>query len=150
MVNLGADVPDTKKFVGTLLFTALLDAARSFADMPQEMRPHFSVVIDEYQNFASPLFYQMLPELRKFNLHFTIAHQHLEQLTEENRGATQQLPNQAVFRLRAKDAQALAPYHAKKPPLTQKREEEMIPPPDIVKYITDHGHPSQIVSDFVT
>src|SRR5436305_2408031 len=93
----------------------LHDAARSLAAVPQEMRPHFSVVIDEYQNFASPLFYQMLPELRKYNLSFTIAHQFLSQLSEENRGATQQLPNQAVFRVRAQDAQALAPYHAKQP-----------------------------------
>src|SRR5207249_3645008 len=135
---------------GTIMFTALLDAARSLADVPQEQRPFFSVVIDEFQNFASPLFYQMLPELRKFNLTFTLAHQFLSQLSEENRGATQQLTNHITFRVRPEDARTLAPFYAKSPPLTERREEEMTVPPDSIKYITDHGHPSQLVSEFVT
>jgi hypothetical protein len=114
---------DAVTFLGTVAFTSLLEAARSRADVAIEDRPFFSVVIDEFQNFASPLFSQMLPELRKFNLSFTIAYQFLAQLDEENRGATQQLTNQMSFRVRPRDAETLAHFYAKNPPPGEPRYE---------------------------
>lgn len=141
---------DAVTFLGTVAFTSLLDAARSRADVAIEDRPFFSVVIDEFGNFASPLFSQMLPELRKYNLSFTLAYQFLAQLDEENRGATQQLANQMSFRVRPRDAETLAHFYAKEPPPAEPRYENkrVISPTPVDTIVLYRPHTNPVVNDF--
>ncbi len=141
---------DAVSFLGILNFTSLLDAARSRADVSQEDRPFFSVVIDEFGSVASPLFHSMLPELRKYNLSFTVAYQFLGMLDEENRGATQQLTNQMSFRVRPRDAETLAHFYAKEPPAAKPRlvNKPVISPTPVDTLVLDKPHTNQFVNEF--
>ena len=51
------------------------------------MRRDFFVYIDEFQSFATLALANMLSELRKYRVGFTIAHQYLQQLSPEIRHA---------------------------------------------------------------
>jgi hypothetical protein len=56
-------------------------------DTPSANRRDFFVYIDEFQSFTTLALANMLSELRKYRVGFTIAHQYLHQLTPEIRHA---------------------------------------------------------------
>jgi hypothetical protein len=77
--------------------------------MPEAQRRDFFVYIDEFQSFTTLALANMLSELRKYRVGFTIAHQYLHQLTPDIRHAV--LGNAATiisFRLGAEDAPYLS------------------------------------------
>lgn len=74
-------------FLGLILAPKILQAALSRQDMPKEKRRPFYFYVDEFQNFATPDFAQMLSEARKYNLSLTLANQFVSQLDEEVRDA---------------------------------------------------------------
>jgi DNA helicase HerA-like ATPase len=55
-------------------------AAFSRADTPPERRRDFFVYVDEFQSFTTLAVANMLSELRKYRVGFSIAHQYLHQL----------------------------------------------------------------------
>ncbi len=69
-------------FLGLLLVPKVLQAALSRQDIPREQRRPFYLYVDEFQNFATPDFAQMLSEARKYALGLVLANQFVSQLEE--------------------------------------------------------------------
>lgn len=78
---------ENSSFLGLLLVPRILMAALSRADVPQEERPDFYLYVDEFQNFATPDFAQILSEARKFRLNLCVANQFIGQVEEEVKNA---------------------------------------------------------------
>lgn len=78
---------DSSSLLGGLLVTTLGLAAYTRADTPAAERRDFFVYIDEFQSFTTLAVANMLSELRKYRVGFTIAHQYLQQLSPEIRHA---------------------------------------------------------------
>ena len=73
---------DASKLLGGLLITKIQIAAMSRVDVPRHERKDFILVVDEFQNFATASFANILSEARKFNLSLVIAHQYVAQMEE--------------------------------------------------------------------
>jgi len=56
-------------------------------DIPQDQRKDFFVYVDEFQNFATPDFAQILSEARKYRLNLIVANQFIGQMDEEIKNA---------------------------------------------------------------
>lgn len=104
--------------IGSLLITKIYLAAMSRADVgPYELEklPPFYVYVDEFQNFANESFANILSEARKYNLALTVAHQYVEQMTDEVKAAVfGNVGTMIAFRVGATDAEIFekefAPY----------------------------------------
>jgi hypothetical protein len=145
LVKLSASLaPDIKKFIGAILISELLHAART---RPEGKRHQFCIFVDEFQNFATEDFSTLINEARKFGIATTIAHQERYGQFEENRkvlGATSAAANKLFFQMTVKDAQELAPEFAKRPEETEKRREaELVISPRPVEDIWERGHPNK-------
>ena len=57
-------------------------AAMSRADIPESQRVPFYLYVDEFQNFATSAFADILSEARKYKLSLIMAHQYIAQLAE--------------------------------------------------------------------
>ena len=78
---------DSSSLLGGLLVTTIGLAAFSRADTsPAERRPFF-VYVDEFQSFTTLALANLLSELRKYRIGFTLAHQYLHQLEPDIRHA---------------------------------------------------------------
>jgi Type IV secretion-system coupling protein DNA-binding domain len=111
LVNLakGQIGDDSSSLLGALLVTTLGLAAFTRADQANSHRKDFFVYIDEFQSFTTLALVNMLSELRKYRVGFTIAHQYLHQLEPDIRHAV--LGNASTiisFRLGAEDAPLVA------------------------------------------
>lgn len=73
---------DTSSFLGSLLIAKLQLAALKRVHLPLEKRLDFFVYIDEFQNFATPSFAQILSEARKYRLNTILAHQTISQIED--------------------------------------------------------------------
>src|SRR3984957_8642359 len=96
---------DSSSLLGGLLVTTIGLAAFSRADMPAPQRRDFFVYVDEFQSFTTLAVTNMLSELRKYRVGFTVTHQYLNQLEPEIRHAV--LGNAGTiisFRVGAEDA----------------------------------------------
>ena len=71
---------DSSTTLGGLLVSTIGLAAISRADMPAQTRRPFFLYVDEFQEFTTLSFVNMLSELRKYGLGLTLAHQHFHQL----------------------------------------------------------------------
>jgi type IV secretory pathway TraG/TraD family ATPase VirD4 len=100
---------DSASVLGGLIAATIGLAALSRADAPPETRRPFHVYIDEFQTFTTLSFVNMLPELRKYGVSLTLAHQYLHQLEPEVRHAV--LGNAGTlisFRVGPEDAGVMA------------------------------------------
>ena len=73
---------DNSRLLGALLITKLQLAAMSRVDIPEEERKDFFLYVDEFQNFATRSFVNILSEARKYRLSLVIGNQYLSQLEE--------------------------------------------------------------------
>lgn len=89
LVNLskGKIGEENASFLGLVLVPKLLVAAMSRQDMPQDQRKDFYLYVDEFQNFATPDFAQILSEARKYRLNLIVANQFIGQMDEEVKNA---------------------------------------------------------------
>ena len=95
--------------LGTLLIWKIYEAAMSRADMPAESRKDFFLYVDEFQNFATESFTEILSESRKYNLSLTFANQYLGQLPASVRKTVfGNVANLLSFRVGADDAGIIA------------------------------------------
>jgi hypothetical protein len=78
---------ENSNFLGLVLVPKILAAAMSRADIPEEKRRDFYLYVDEFQNFATPDFAQILSEARKYRLNLTVANQFIGQVEEEIKNA---------------------------------------------------------------
>lgn len=74
---------DNSKLLGGLIVTRLQIAAMERVDIPEEQRRDFYLYVDEFQNFATESFANILSEARKYRLNLIIAHQYIGQLIDE-------------------------------------------------------------------
>ncbi len=73
---------DNSMLLGALLITKLQLAAMSRVDIPEEERKDFYLYVDEFQNFATKAFVNILSEARKYRLCLILANQYIAQLEE--------------------------------------------------------------------
>lgn len=97
--------------LGSMLITKIYLGAMSRADMPanvQKKLPNFYLYVDEFQSFANESFADILSEARKYKLNLTIAHQYIEQMSEEVRAAVfGNVGTMVAFRVGALDSELL-------------------------------------------
>ncbi len=74
---------DNSALLGAMLITKIQLAAMSRIDIPENERNDFYLYVDEFQNFATESFANILSEARKYRLNLIIAHQYIEQIEEE-------------------------------------------------------------------
>lgn len=89
LVNLskGKIGEENAAFLGLVLVPRILVAAMSRQDISQDQRRDFYLYVDEFQNFATPDFAQILSEARKFKLNLIVANQFVGQMDEEVKNA---------------------------------------------------------------
>jgi hypothetical protein len=78
---------DNMALLGGMLITKMQLSAMERVEIPENERKDFFMFIDEFQNFASPSFANILSEARKYRLSLIMAHQYIEQLDETVRDA---------------------------------------------------------------
>jgi len=97
--------------LGSMLITKVYIAAMSRADVSHrelDKLPNFYLYVDEFQSFANESFADILSEARKYKLNLTIAHQYIEQMSEEVRAAVfGNVGTMIAFRVGAYDAEVL-------------------------------------------
>ena len=102
---------DNSRLLGAMLITKLQLAAMSRVNIPEEQRQDFFLYIDEFQNFASDSFVNILSEARKYRLSLILSHQYIAQLDEnESRVRDAVFGNVGTivsFRVGAEDAEFL-------------------------------------------
>ncbi len=129
---------EPSRILGSLLVTRISQAAQARANKPENERQPVTLLIDEFQNFASKSFATILSEARKYKLNLVLAHQYLEQVPSAlqhavfgNAGTT------ICFRIGAFDAPIFAKH-------LNQEERELLDLPNFtarVKTIND-GRPS--------
>lgn len=88
-------------------------AAMSRQDTPEDQRRDFYLYVDEFQNFATPDFAQILSEARKYHLNLIVANQFIGQVEEEVKNAIFGNVGTIVsFRVGVSDANYLAHEYA--------------------------------------
>jgi CxxC-x17-CxxC domain-containing protein len=99
---------DNSELLGSMMITKIQLAAMSRVNIPEEERRDFYLYVDEFQNFATNSFANILSEARKYRLNLIMGHQYIEQLSEEVKAAVfGNVGTLAVFRVGATDAEEL-------------------------------------------
>lgn len=99
---------DASRLLGALLITKLQLAAMSRVDIPESERRDFYLYVDEFQNFATESFANILSEARKYRLSLIMAHQYISQMDEKVRDAVfGNVGTLITFRIGAEDAEVL-------------------------------------------
>ena len=102
--------------LGSMLITKIYLAALSRADLSEvELKklPNFYMYVDEFQSFANESFANILSEARKYKLSLVMAHQYIEQMSEEVTAAVfGNVGTQIMFRVGATDAEQLEKEYA--------------------------------------
>jgi len=89
-----------------MYLSAMSRADTSKDDM--ENIPNFYLYVDEFQSFANESFADILSEARKYKLNLTIAHQYIEQMSDEVRAAVfGNVGTMITFRVGSYDAEVL-------------------------------------------
>jgi hypothetical protein len=101
----------TSELVGTMLMSLVYAATFAFADVPEHERPGFSLIVDEFQNFATEDYAKLFSQGRKFRVKQFLAHQYRGQLSDTtsdaNRDATLSAFTKIIFRVTEPDSRAL-------------------------------------------
>ena len=99
---------DNAELLGAMMITKIQLAAMSRVNVPEKEREDFYLYVDEFQNFATESFANILSEARKYRLNLIMGHQYIEQLDEKVRSAVfGNVGTLVVFRVGATDAEEL-------------------------------------------
>jgi len=71
---------DSMRLLGGMVITKIQLAAMGRVEIPEEERKDFYLHVDEFQNFATESFANILSEARKYRLNLILAHQYIKQL----------------------------------------------------------------------
>ena len=74
---------ENASLLGAIAVTKIYQAAMSRADIREEDRVDFYFYVDEFHNFATDTFDEILSESRKYRLNLTLANQFLGQLDSQ-------------------------------------------------------------------
>jgi len=102
--------PETSRIVGTLLLNQLWDTIQRQTVKPARLRRPVAVIVDEFQLFTAGLdFADVLARSRGAGTSFTIAHQHIDQLSPTLKSAVlANARSRLVYRPAEGDGRALA------------------------------------------
>jgi hypothetical protein len=101
------------KLLGMIFVMKFEAAAMSRADVPEEYRHDFCLYVDEFQNFSTDSFADILSQARKYHLNLIVANQFTTQLSEEIRDAVfGNVGSVVTFRVGTTDAEFLAKQFA--------------------------------------
>jgi hypothetical protein len=104
----GAVGEENQVLLGSLIITKLQLAAMERVDVPEAERRDFHLYCDEFQNFATLSFIDILSEARKYRLDLALAHQYIEQLdTRVKEAVFGNVGTLISFRVGATDAEEL-------------------------------------------
>ena len=99
---------ENSALLGAMMITKIQLAAMSRVNIPEEQRRDFLLYVDEFQNFSTESFANILSEARKYRLDIIMAHQYIEQLSEEVQAAVfGNVGTFVTFRVGATDAEIL-------------------------------------------
>jgi len=99
---------DNSRLLGALMITKIQLMAMTRSDIPEHLRKDFYLYVDEFQNFATESFANILSEARKYRLDLILAHQYINQLDETVRDAVfGNIGTFVCFRVGAEDAEML-------------------------------------------
>ncbi|MDQ5957041.1 MAG: hypothetical protein QG614_12 [Patescibacteria group bacterium] len=109
--SIGQTGSENVNLIGSLLITKIYLAAMSRANLSEENLKNsapFYFYVDEFQNFVNDSFAQILSQARKYNLGLVIAHQYIDQLSDNVRSAVfGNVGSMITFRVGANDAEIL-------------------------------------------
>jgi len=111
-VSKGRIGEDNSAILGAMLITKIQLAAMERVRIPEDERKDFYMYVDEFQNFATDSFVNILSEARKYRLDLIIAHQYVGQLTTDTSTAVRDavfgnVGTMVTFRVGAADAEFL-------------------------------------------
>lgn len=99
---------DASALMGAMMITKIQLAAMGRVDIPEEERNDFYLYVDEFQNFATLSFANILSEARKYHLNLILANQYVNQIEEDVRNAIFGNAGSIIsFRVGAMDAEFL-------------------------------------------
>lgn len=99
---------DNSRLLGGMMVTKIQLSAMERVDTVEQDRKDFFLYVDEFQNFATESFANILSEARKYRLSLIMAHQYVEQLSEEVAAAVfGNVGTLVAFRVGAPDAEML-------------------------------------------
>jgi CxxC-x17-CxxC domain-containing protein len=103
---------DSMRLLGGMIITKIQLAAMGRVDTPEEDRRDFYLYVDEFQNFATESFANILSEARKYKLNLILAHQYINQLIFDNNTTVRDavfgnVGSIVAFRVGAEDAEHL-------------------------------------------
>jgi hypothetical protein len=101
------------QLLGMILVAKIFMGAMSRVDTPEEQRRNFYLYVDEFQNFATDTFADILSEARKCRLNLCVTNQYIGQLREEIRDSVfGNVGSLISFRVGNDDAEYLAKQFA--------------------------------------
>lgn len=103
---------DAMRLLGGMIVTKIQLAAMGRVEIPEEERKDFYLYVDEFQNFATESFANILSEARKYRLALILAHQYINQLIFDGNSTVRDaifgnVGTIVSFRVGAEDAEAL-------------------------------------------
>jgi CxxC-x17-CxxC domain-containing protein len=99
---------DNSALLGAMMITKIQLAAMSRVNVHEAQRKDFFLYVDEFQNFSTESFANILSEARKYRLDLTLAHQYIMQLDEKVAAAIfGNIGTMCIFRVGAEDAEVL-------------------------------------------
>jgi hypothetical protein len=110
IINLAKGIigEENAQFLGLLIVPRILSAAMSRANVNEKLRTDFYLYVDEFQNFSTEDFAQILSEARKYKLNLIVANQYITQIDEKIRDAVFGNVGTAItFKVGTTDAQFL-------------------------------------------
>lgn len=129
LVNLAKGVLRSNSFLLGALFVAKIQmAAMSRVDLSPSERKPFYLYVDEFQNYATLSFAEIMSEARKYGLSLVLAHQSLVQLDRQLRDIIlANAKNFVVYRCDRQDAELIVKYlNEYQPYITKKRMENFV------------------------
>jgi len=111
-VSKGRIGEDNSSLLGAMIITKLQLSAMERVRIPEDERVDFFLYVDEFQNFATDSFANILSEARKYRLNIILAHQYIGQLvtdasTKVRDAVFGNVGTMVVFRVGAADAEFL-------------------------------------------
>jgi len=108
-LSIGKLGEENVELLGSMFVTKIWETVMARASIPEEKRKDVFFYIDEFQNFATTTFANILSEARKYHLSLIFAHQYMQQLTDQIAAAViGNVGNIISFRVGGDDAQILS------------------------------------------
>lgn len=111
-VSKGRIGEDNSALLGGMIITKIQLAAMERVRIPEKDRKDFYLYVDEFQNFATESFANILSEARKYRLNLIVAHQYIAQIANSEGSKVSDavfgnVGTMIIFRVGAEDAEFL-------------------------------------------